>query len=75
MRYIALLSRGGHGIFFDRRHCSTLMFRWPGESERGLGECLAKFGDRDQVVIATKGGHPDFRFRSIRARTIVCRPK
>ena len=58
--YAAYRAAGGN--FFDTAHCYNFWMKTggPGESERGLGECLAKFGDRDQVVIATKGGHPDF---------------
>ena len=54
--------REAGGNFFDTAHCYNFWMPTggPGESERGLGECLARFGDRDQVIIATKGGHPDF---------------
>jgi aryl-alcohol dehydrogenase-like predicted oxidoreductase len=55
--------REAGGNFFDTAHCYNFWMTTggPGESERGLGECLAAFDDRDQIVIATKGGHPDFR--------------
>jgi aryl-alcohol dehydrogenase-like predicted oxidoreductase len=32
--------------------------RGTGASETSLGACLRHFGDRDEVVILTKGGHP-----------------
>lgn len=53
--------RAAGGNLFDTAHCYNFWMKTggPGESERGLGECLAEFGDRDDVVIATKGGHPD----------------
>lgn len=46
------------GNFFDTAH-SYACWRPNGyaASERGLGECLRRFGNRDEVVIATKGGH------------------
>jgi aryl-alcohol dehydrogenase-like predicted oxidoreductase len=47
------------GNFFDTAHCYAC---WRpdgcGSSERGLGECLRKFGNRKEVVISTKGAHP-----------------
>jgi aryl-alcohol dehydrogenase-like predicted oxidoreductase len=53
------LAAGGN--FVDTAHCYS--FWVPegglGASERQLGECLRRLGCRDQVVIATKGGHPD----------------
>ncbi|NQU75470.1 MAG: aldo/keto reductase [Planctomycetes bacterium] len=55
--YIAFRQAGGN--FFDTAHCYA--FWLPdglGASERELGQCLRRHGDRDQVVIATKGGHP-----------------
>jgi len=48
------------GNFVDTAHCYG--FWVPdglGASERQLGECLRRLGGREQVVIATKGGHPD----------------
>lgn len=45
--------------FFDTAHCSSFWVRdGNGTSERALGECVKHSGDRDQLVIATKGGHP-----------------
>lgn len=48
------------GNFFDTAHCYLF---WEengnGASERELGASLRRLGVRDQVVIATKGGHPD----------------
>ncbi len=52
--------RAAGGTFFDTAHCYA--FWMPdglGASERTLGDCLRRHGDRDDVVIATKGGHPD----------------
>lgn len=54
----AYLEAGGN--FFDTAHCYLF---WEeggdGASERELGACLRRLGVRDQVVVATKGGHPD----------------
>jgi aryl-alcohol dehydrogenase-like predicted oxidoreductase len=48
------------GCFFDTAHCYSF---WEkdglGASERELGACLRRLGHWDDVVIATKGGHPD----------------
>lgn len=46
------------GNFFDTAH-SYACWRpnGGGASERGLGDCLRKFGNREDVVIVTKGGH------------------
>ena len=48
------------GNFFDTAHCYLF---WEengdGASERELGACLRRLGVRDQVIVATKGGHPD----------------
>jgi len=48
------------GNFFDSAHCYAF---WEpdglGASERELGRAIRRLGVRDQVVIATKGGHPD----------------
>ena len=62
MRELYRLYRAAGGNFFDTAHAYNFWMKTggPGESERGLGECLKAFGDREQVVIATKGGHPDF---------------
>jgi len=54
------LYREAGGNFFDTAHYYAC---WKpdgvGASERSLGKCLRKFGDRDKVVILTKGGLPD----------------
>ena len=51
--------RDAGGNFFDTAHCYAF---WApggdGASERALGEYFRKYGGRDEVVIATKGGHP-----------------
>ena len=48
------------GDFFDTAHCYAF---WEpegaGASERELGACLRRLGAWDDVVVATKGGHPD----------------
>jgi 1-deoxyxylulose-5-phosphate synthase len=52
--------REAGGTFFDTAHCYAFWVEeGAGCSERALGECVRRFGGRDQVVIATKGGHPD----------------
>ena len=62
MHELYRIFRRAGGNFFDTAHCYN--FWMPtggtGASERGLGECLTRYGDRDEVVIATKGGHPDW---------------
>jgi aryl-alcohol dehydrogenase-like predicted oxidoreductase len=54
------LYREAGGNFFDTAHYYAC---WKpngiGASERSLGQCLRKYGDRDKVVILTKGGLPD----------------
>lgn len=51
--------RAAGGNFFDTAHCYCFWIRrGDGASERALGECVRQSGDRDQLVIATKGGHP-----------------
>lgn len=52
--------RAGGGNFFDTAHCYAF---WEpgigaGSSERALGELIRHFGDRGNVVVGTKGGHP-----------------
>jgi len=46
--------------FFDTAHCYAF---WAPEgtgcSEREIGRCVRELGCRDEVVVATKGGHPD----------------
>lgn len=48
------------GTFFDTAHCYC---GWlpdgNGVSERTLGTIVRRFGVRDRVVLATKGGHPE----------------
>lgn len=52
--------RGAGGNFFDTAHCYAFWLPGgPGQSERMLGECLRRRNDRSNVVLATKGGHPD----------------
>lgn len=52
--------RAAGGNFFDTAHCYCFWIDGAhGASERALGACIRQRGDRDRVVIATKGGHPD----------------
>lgn len=47
------------GNFFDTAHSYACWFPdGYGVSERSLGECLKKFGNRDELVITTKGACP-----------------
>ena len=58
-RLVAAFLEAG-GTFFDTAHCYA--FWVPGglgASERELAACLRRLGVIEQVVIATKGGHPD----------------
>ncbi len=49
------------GNLFDTAHCyASWLPSGEGASERGLGECVRHFGNRRDVVISTKGGHPAF---------------
>ena len=51
--------REAGGNFFDTAHCYCFWIEGGnGASERALGACLRRRGDRSQVVIGTKGGHP-----------------
>jgi aryl-alcohol dehydrogenase-like predicted oxidoreductase len=51
--------REAGGNFFDTAHCYCFWIkRGHGASERALGECIRGAGDRAEVVVATKGGHP-----------------
>lgn len=51
--------RQAGGNFFDTAHCYAFWVEGGlGASERALGECLRRHRDLDEVVIATKGGHP-----------------
>jgi aryl-alcohol dehydrogenase-like predicted oxidoreductase len=54
--YTAFRSAGGN--FFDSAHCYAFWLDRLGASETSLGELVRKHGDRESVVIATKGGHP-----------------
>ncbi|MBC8138523.1 MAG: aldo/keto reductase, partial [Fibrella sp.] len=48
------------GNFFDTAHCYAFWERnGLGASERALGAALRRLGCADQVIVATKGGHPD----------------
>ena len=52
--------REAGGCFFDTAHCYSFWAEGGlGASERALGDCLRRHADRSQVVVATKGGHPD----------------
>lgn len=54
----AYLEAGGN--FFDTAHCYLFWeANGDGASEREVGACLRRLGVRNQVVVATKGGHPD----------------
>ncbi len=49
------------GNFFDTAHCYACWVpNGAGASERELGAVLRRTGLMDKVIIATKGGHPDF---------------
>ncbi len=53
----AYLELGGN--FIDTAHCYAFWEeRGDGASERSIADYFKKRGDRDGVVIATKGGHP-----------------
>ncbi len=48
------------GTFLDTAHCYAFWVEdGMGASERELGACLTRLGVWDQVVVATKGGHPE----------------
>ena len=54
----AFVEKGGN--FFDTAHCYEFWLpNGLGASERELAASLRRLGKIDQVVIATKGGHPD----------------
>lgn len=54
------LYRTAGGNFLDTAHCySFWVENGNGASERAVGELVRRHNDRDKVVIATKGGHPD----------------
>lgn len=51
--------RAAGGNFFDTAHCYCFWLEHgDGASERALGDLVRRHGVREQVVIATKGGHP-----------------
>jgi aryl-alcohol dehydrogenase-like predicted oxidoreductase len=51
--------RDAGGNFFDTAHCYCFWIPGMlGASERMLGEAVRRHGCRDDVVIASKGGHP-----------------
>jgi aryl-alcohol dehydrogenase-like predicted oxidoreductase len=53
----AFVERGGN--FFDTAHCYAFWAReGAGSSERAIADYLHRRGLWDQVVLATKGGHP-----------------
>jgi len=51
--------RQAGGNFFDTAHCYAFWSGGLGASERALGQLVRSHGDRANVIIATKGGHPD----------------
>src|SRR5215217_945262 len=52
--------RGAGGNFFDSAHVYAFWLDGgSGASERALGEIVRRRGDRGDVVLATKGGHPN----------------
>lgn len=52
--------REAGGNFFDTAHCYAFWLpEGAGCSERALGECLRRFGGREEMVIGTKGCHPE----------------
>jgi aryl-alcohol dehydrogenase-like predicted oxidoreductase len=51
--------RDAGGNFFDTAHVyASWLPHGTGASEKALGACLRRYGDRDQVVILTKGALP-----------------
>ncbi|MCE9614524.1 MAG: aldo/keto reductase [Lentisphaerae bacterium] len=51
--------RAAGGNFFDTAHCYCFWLEaGTGCSERALGACMRRAGDRGQVIVATKGGLP-----------------
>lgn len=55
----AYLAQGGNLV--DTAHCySAWLPDGGGRSERELGRCVAELSCREQLIIATKGGHPAF---------------
>lgn len=54
--------RAAGGNVFDSAHVYACWLPdGAGASERALGEMVRRRNDRDNVIIATKGGHPTFR--------------
>ena len=52
--------RAAGGNFFDSAHVYAFWLpSGTGASERALGEIVRRRGDRDRVILATKGGHPN----------------
>jgi aryl-alcohol dehydrogenase-like predicted oxidoreductase len=45
------------GNFFDTAHSyATWLPHGEGASERALGQCMQKFGNRSEIIVSTKGG-------------------
>jgi aryl-alcohol dehydrogenase-like predicted oxidoreductase len=58
-RLVATFLEAG-GTFLDTAHCYAFWLEnGLGASERELGACLTRLGCWDEVVVATKGGHPE----------------
>jgi aryl-alcohol dehydrogenase-like predicted oxidoreductase len=51
--------RAAGGNCFDSAHVYAMWANATGASERALGACVRRHGDRGDVVLCTKGGHPD----------------
>jgi len=51
--------RAAGGNCFDTAHVYAMWAGATGASERALGACVRRHGDRPNVVLVTKGGHPD----------------
>ena len=59
MEHLYAAFREAGGNFFDTAHCYCFWIAdGLGASERALGDIVRRHGDRQNVVIATKGGHP-----------------
>jgi aryl-alcohol dehydrogenase-like predicted oxidoreductase len=51
--------RGAGGTCFETAHCYSFWLPGgAGSAERSLGACIRRHGDRGNVTIITKGGHP-----------------
>lgn len=58
---IVLEFLAGGGNFVDTAHCyACWVENGVGVSEREIGQLMRRLGVRDQIIIATKGGHPSF---------------